>query len=300
MPPEVAHPGVFPPETRAQTTALACNLPRTQGLPLARHSSSSLARQLMASGQVKKISAATIRRWLASEKLKPWRFKLWQHIVEPKAFLLRAKPVLKLYEHAKVLQKRGIWVVCCDEKTSLQARKPEQASVSGKPAELAKLNGRYKRMGAVQLFAALSVADGQVMGECRTQKCFVDFQAFIRQVILPEAVRRKVKRVVLILDNGRTQAPKQLQKWLNEELEHQKLSLSVKVQWLPVRASWLDQIEIWFSKLQSKLLRPNDFADVPTLTKAISAFMAYCNEKAQPINWTYTAQKLEHKLAANL
>jgi hypothetical protein len=267
---------------------------------LARHSSASIARQLIEAGQVKKISAATVRRWLAQEKLKPWRFRLWQHILDPKAFLRRAKPVLRLYQHAKALLERGIWVVCCDEKTSLQARQPEQASVPPNKAELSKLNGRYKRMGVVQLFGGLSVADGKILGMCRTQKCFSDFQAFITQILLPEALRRKVKRVVLIMDNGRTHAPKQLQKWLDQELKERKLSLSVKVQWLPVRASWLDQIEIWFSKLQSKVLRPTDFADVEALVKAIQQFMTYCNEKAQPIKWTYTVEKLERKLAANL
>jgi len=179
MPPEVAHPGVFPPETRARATAIACSLPRAQGLPLARHSSASITRQLIETGPVKTIGAATVRRWLAGEKLKPWRFRLWQHILDPKAFLARAKPVLRLYQHAKALLQRGIWVVCCDEKTSLQARQPEQPSVPAAKGQCAKLNGRYKRKGAVQLFAALSVADGKIMGKCREQKCFVDFQAFI-------------------------------------------------------------------------------------------------------------------------
>jgi hypothetical protein len=300
MLPEVAHPGIFPPETRAQATAFACSLPKEQGLPLARHSSESITRQLIETGQVKKIACSTIRRWLAAEKLKPWRFRLWQHIVDPKAFLKRAKPVLRLYQHAKALLERGVWVVCCDEKTSLQARQPEQASVATAKGQNAKLNGRYKRMGAIQFFGALSVADGKIMGMCREQKCFVDFQALITQTILPEALRRQVKRVVLIMDNGRTHAPKQLQNWLNEELKQRKLSLSVKVQWLPVRASWLDQIEIWFSKLQSKVLRPNDFASVAALVGAIEQFMDYSNTNAQPIKWTYTVEKLERKLAANL
>jgi hypothetical protein len=152
----------------------------------------------------------------------------------------------------------------------------------------------------VQLFAALSVADGQVSGLCRDQKCFSDFQAFITETLLPQALKRKVKRVVLILDNGRTHAPKQLQNWLDEEMARRGLSLKIKVQWLPVRASWLDQIEIWFSKLQSKVLRPNDFENVAALVTAIESFIDYCNQTAQPIKWTYTVEKLERKLAANL
>src|SRR4051794_15486215 len=102
MLPVPAPPGGFGPEVGAQSTALACSSPREQGLPLARHSSESIARQLSESGQVKKISPATVRRWLAQDKLKPWRFKLWQHISDPASFLRRAKAVLRLYQHAKV------------------------------------------------------------------------------------------------------------------------------------------------------------------------------------------------------
>lgn len=279
---------------------MACSLPREQGLPLSRHSSASIARQLKERGHVAKISPATVRRWLCGDKIKPWRFALWQHISDPASFLARARPVLRLYQHAKALLDRGIWVVCCDEKTSLQARQPEQASLAAVPGELAKVNGRYKRQGAIQLFAGLSVADGQVYGQCRERKCFSDFQAFITETLLPEAQARKVKRVVLIVDNGPTHAAKQLQKWLDKEMEQRGLSLKIKVQWLPVRASWLDQIEIWFSKLQSKVLRPNDFENVAALVAAIESFIAYSNQAAQPIKWTYTVEKLENKLAANL
>lgn len=296
----LVRPGVFPPEVRATTTALACNRPSQEALPLARHSSSSLARQLIEVKCVAKISAATIRRWLQTDKLKPWRFKLWQHITEPQSFLQKAKPVLRLYQHATTLLERGIWVVCCDEKTSIQARWPELATRPAQTAQPTLLAARYKRQGAVQLFAGLSVAEGQVFGQCRAKKCFVDFQAFITETLLPQALARGVKRVVLILDNGPTHAPKQLEKWLRAELAHRKLSLSIKVQWLPVRASWLDQIEIWFSILQSKVLRPNDFENIAALKRAILNFMTYYNKTARPINWTYTVEKLERKLAAHL
>jgi hypothetical protein len=275
-------------------------LPRAQNLPLARHSSSSLVRQLIELKSVVKIGAATVRRWLQTEKLKPWRFKLWQHIVAPQSFLRRAKPVLRLYQHAGALLERGIWVVCADEKTSIQARQPEQNTRPAQAAQPALLAARYKRQGAVQLFAGLSVAEGKVFGQCRAKKCFVDFQAFITETLLPQALARGVKRVVLILDNGPTHAPKQLEKWLRAELARRKLSLSIKVQWLPVRASWLDQIEIWFSILQSKVLRPNDFENITVLKRAIVNFMTYYNKTARPINWTYTVEKLERKLAAHL
>ena len=75
--------------------------------------------------------------------------------------------------------------------------------------------------------------------------------------------------------------------------------MTIKVYWLPNNASWLDQIEIWFSILQRKLLKPNDFESLQALEKAIRSFIRYCNRSAKPIHWTYTVDKLEQKLGAH-
>jgi len=291
--------GVFPPEVRAQATALACSRPREEGVPLARWSNAEIARRLVALGMVVKIAASTVGRWLAAEKIRPWRYHSWQHILDPQAFLERARPVLRLYERAKDLLKNGTWVVCVDEKTSIQARKrPQQPApaVSGNPVHI---SHRYKRKGALHLFGALSVADGKVYGKCRLRKRFADFQAFLLGTVIPEALERGVHTLALILDNGTTHAPKQLEGWLEKQIEIHGWTLSIPVYWLPVNASWLDQIEIWFSILQRKLLQPNHFERLGSLKQDILAFIAYCNQTAKPIQWSYTVEKLEQKLGAN-
>jgi transposase len=151
----------------------------------------------------------------------------------------------------------------------------------------------------LNLFAAFSVVDGWVGGLCQVRKRFIDFQAFVLEVVVPEAVRRGVQTVALILDNGPTHAPKQLERWLEEQRQLRGWTFSIQVFWLPTHASWLDQIEIWFSILQRKLLTPNHFASRGALTEAILAFIAYRNETAKPIQWTYTFEQLEKKLGAN-
>ena len=148
--------------------------------------------------------------------------------------------------------------------------------------------------------AGLSVADGFVTGRCSTRKRFVDFRAFLEEVIIAEAVRRQVQKVILILDNGPTHAPKQLPNRLEEQTIALQGQLALQVMWLPVNASWLDQIEIWFSILQRKLLQPNHFLSTASLEQAISDFIAYYNQTAKPIKWSYTVEKLERKLGANL
>lgn len=81
-------------------------------------------------------------------------------------------------------------------------------------------------------------------------KKFIDFQAFLLEVLIPEAIRREVRHLYLILDNGSTHAPKQLQQWLNQKQQQEGWKFTVEAVWLPKYASWLDQIEIWFSILR--------------------------------------------------
>lgn len=294
------HPGVFPPEVRAQVTATACTLPRQTGVPLARWSRAEVARQVAARLVGRAPSASTIGRWLKAERLRPWRYHSWQHIHDPKRFLERARPALQLYARALSLLREGTWLLCLDEKTSIQAREREQPprpAQSGKPQLQ---EARYQRRGARHLFAGLSVADGQVYGMCRAHKTFADFQAFVHQVIIPQASQRGVRTVQLILDNGTTHAPKQLERWLQEQPAVVQGQLTFHVCWLPPNASWLDQLEIWFSILQRKLLQPNHFVSVQDLEQAIADFLTYYNQQAKPIKWTYTAEQLEQKLGIYL
>lgn len=142
---------------------------------------------------------------------------------------------------------------------------------------------RYHRRGALHLFAGLSIADGKVYGTCRNRKRFVDFQAFVQQVIIPEALQRNVETVVFILDNGTTHAPKQLERWLCDQAGICNLRLHFQVLWLPPNASWLDQIEIWFSMLQRKHLQPNHFLSTDALEASLNAFISYYNQEAKPI-----------------
>ena len=251
-------------------------------MPLARWSNAEIAQRLVALGLALQIAASTVGRWLAAEKIKPWRYHSWQHILDPQAFLQGARPILHLYEQAREWLKQGVWIVCVDEKTSIQARERPQPSDPTVPGHPVHVSHRYERRGALHLFGALSVVDGLIYGMCRQRKRFVDFQAFLLEVVIPEA-----------------HAPKQLEQWLQEQCEAHDWALSVQVFWLPTNASWLDQIEIWFSILQRKLLQPNHFKSLEALEKAILAFIAHHNQTAKPIQWSYTVEKLEKKLGVN-
>jgi hypothetical protein len=296
----VERQGVFPPQIRAQVTAIACSLPKQEQVPLSRWSRAELTRRVTQDKSLPSISKSTVGRWLKAERLRPWRYHAWQHIHDPASFLERARPVLQAYGEALALFHQGIWLVSVDEKTSIQAREGEQPPRPAQPDKPILREARYHRRGARHLFAGLSIVDGKVYATCRQRKCFVDFQAFVQQEILPAALHRQMHTVAFILDNGTTHAPKQLERWLAEQEQALEGRLHFQVHWLPPNASWLDQIEIWFSLLQRKCLQPNHFVSAQALETALSEYIAYYNQEAKPIKWTYTAEQLEHKLESQL
>jgi hypothetical protein len=101
--------------------------------------------------------------------------------------------------------------------------------------------------------------------------------------------------ICLILDNGPTHAPKQLEAWLAQQQAVHEWPFEIKLFWLPKYASWLDQVEIWFSILQRKVLSPNHFESVAHLKQVLLDFIQYHNRTAKPIKWSYTIAKLEKK-----
>jgi hypothetical protein len=237
------------------------------------------------------LSASSIRRWLKQDKIKPWRYHLWQKSKDPH-FVEKAAPVLELYAQASQLAQAGELAACVDEKTSIQARKPFDETKPALPGQPVHVAARYKRMGALQLFCALLVASGLTYAATFAQKCFADFKAFLLGffTMLGEL---GIKVLDLILDNGSTHAPKQLGGWIGS-LE---LSFEVRLFWLPTYASWLDQVEIVFSKVTREALTPNDFEDKKELEEVLMRYFSELNQHPKPIEWTYTKEKMQAKFA---
>jgi transposase len=278
---------------RAQITALACSAPRAHGKPWPRWSGEKLAQVAIEQQIVAHIAPGTIRAWLRQDKIKPWRYHSWQRSTDPH-FVDKASPVLDLYAHAPALAAQGEAVVCGDEKTSIQARQRVSATQAAAPGYPLHVADRYKRMGAVQLFCALVVASGLTFARTRSGRKFADFQAFLRE-LFQSALCAGLKVVHLILDNGSTHAPKQLGLWIASLA----LSFEVRIYWLPTHASWLDQVEIIFSKVQRDVLTPNDFPSTLALEKQLKTYFDELNRHPKPIQWTYTKTKLLTKFGTS-
>ena len=178
-----------------------------------------------------------------------------------------------------------------DEKTSIQARQRVSITKGAAPGHPVQVADRYRRMGAVQLFCALMVATGITFARCYPRKCFSDFKSFLLE-LFATALCQGLRVLHLVLDNGPTHAPKQLGNWVASL----SLSFEVRLYWLPKHASWLDQVEIIFSKVQREVLTPNDFSSTVALEWTLMRYFEDLNHHPRPIQWTYTTAKLVAQL----
>jgi hypothetical protein len=290
--PRTGPPRTFTPLQRAQMIALACSAPRTYGKPWPRWSGEKRAQGALEQHIVTHRAPGTMRTWRRQDKIKPWRYHSWQRSTDPR-FVDKASPGLDLDAHAQTLVAQGEAGVCSDEKTSVQARQRVSATRAAAPGYPVHVADRYKRMGAVQLFCALMVAAGVPLARTRASKTFADFKAFLLE-LFQSALCTGLQVVHRILDNGSTHAPKQLGPWI-ASLE---LAFEVRLYWLPTHASWLDQVEIIFSKGQRDVLTPNDFPSTLALEKQLKTYFDDRNRHPKPIQWTYTKTKLLAKFGA--
>jgi transposase len=279
-------PKVFTAEVVAEVKAIACELPARRGLPLSRISASEIVRELVDGGLAATISVSTVSRWLARDPLRPWRFRSWIFPRDP-AFADKAGRVLDLY--ARIVAGRKLradeFVLCADEKTSIQARCRCHPTLAPGQARAMRVEHEYARAGALQYMAAWDVHRGVLMGRCEDKTGIEPFRRLVAQVMSQEPYA-SARQVFWVVDNGSSHrgqaACERVQAdWPRARLIH-----------LPVHASWLSQVEIVFSILQRKALTPNDFTDLDMVRARIEGFEGRFNQTAQPFDWRYTRADL--------
>jgi len=281
--------GVFPPHEVAQVKAIACELPKKHGVALSRFSRSELHRFVVEQA-ICEASASTIGRWLSEDAIRPWRVKSWIFPRDPD-FLEKAGRALDLYA--------GLWegepldpreqVISADAKPSIQARARIHPSAPPAPGRSQRVEHEYERKGALTYFDAWDVRNGGVIGRSEPTGGIAPFDRLVHQVMTREPYA-SAPRVFWIVDNGsdhRGKASiKRLQKrWRNLLLVH-----------LPVHGSWLNQVEIYHSIIQRKLLAPNDFNSTAELARALNHFEHHYNQIAKPFAWNFTRQDLAELL----
>jgi transposase len=276
---------------RAAVAALACQLPAATGVPLSRWTGPELAAELAARGLARQVSASSILRILAEHPIKPWQYQSWIFPRDPQ-FAAKATVILDLYQgyyQGKRLAP-GDRVISVDAKPSIQARNrchPASPPARGQPM---RVEHEYERAGALALLAALDVHTGQVPAAATPATTGIaPFMALMGQVMSAEPYK-SAPRVFVIVDNGSDHRGKKAARrlraaWPNAIMIH-----------TPVHASWLNQVEIFFSIVQKKVISPNDFASTGQLAATLLAFTDRYNQTARPFNWKYTATDLARTL----
>ncbi len=284
---------VFPPDEVAQVKAVACALPASEGVPLSRFSQAEVHRLVLERG-VSGASASTIARWLAEDALRPWQHRSWVFPTDPD-FLRRAAPVLDLYAgrfEGRLLHP-GDFVLCADEKPSIQARRRIHATLEPAPGAGQRVEHTYERGGALTYLAAWDVRRGRVFGRSEPRGGIAAFDRLVRQVMTKEPYA-SARRVFWVVDNGSAHRGRRSVERLERRWPHLTLVH------LPVHASWLNQAEIYFSIVQRKVLRPNDFPDLAAVARRLNDFERHYNAVAEPFEWRFTRTDLEvllHRLA---
>jgi hypothetical protein len=289
-----AAPGLFPPELVVQIKAWACELPSTHKVPLSRWSTSDLVREVREAGLVASISGSTLWRWLHQDAIRPWYHRSWIFPKDPE-FAEKAGRLLDLYSRQwedKPL-KADEFVISADEKTSIQARRRLHPTEPCKPGRATRVENRYKRGGAWVYLSALDVHHARVFGRCETDNGIAPFDRLVEQV-MTRPPYNDARRVFWIVDNCSVHRGQRAVERLRARYPRRP---QLQLVHAPTHASWLNQVEIYFSIVQRKVLMPNDFCDLDALAERLLDFQYYWESTATPFEWKFTRQDLNDLLA---
>jgi hypothetical protein len=281
----------FPPSVVVDVKRLACELPCRIDVPLARFTIPELHAEVLARGLVAQISGVTLWRWLSADALQPWRHRSWIFPRDP-LFAEKASRVLDLYANMweGIALGPDEFVISADEKPSLQARRRKHPTLAPGPARPMRVEHEYFRTGALTYLAAWDVHRAKLFGRCEPKTTIAAVDRLVTQVMTTEPYR-SARRVFWISDNcsshrGEKAAARLRGQWPTLTLVH-----------TPNHASWLNQVEIYFSVVQRKVVTPNNFVSLRELEERLLAFQARYEQTATPFQWTFTREDLVALLA---
>jgi hypothetical protein len=234
----------------------------------------------------KPISRRTVGRILDADAIKPWRYEHWIFPRDPQ-FAAKAGPILDLY--AGLWEGRPLgpkdYILSADEKTSIQARIRCHPSLEPAPGRPRRVEPEYERGGALQYLAAWDVRRGYVIGRCEFRTGIDPFGRLVAQVMEQDPYRSG-GRVFWVVDNGSSHRGEASVRRLAQAYPRAILVHT------PVHASWLNQVEIYFSIIQRKVLTPNDFANLAAVEERLRLYEALSNRQPRPFAWKFDRQKL--------
>ena len=228
------------------------------------------------------ISEATVRRIWHQHHLKPHLTKTFK-LSRDKQFVEKLSDVVGLYLNPP---DRAL-VLCVDEKSQIQALDRTQPGLPLKKGRCGTMTHDYKRNGTTTLFAALSMLDGQVIGDCMPRHRHQEFIRFLKKI---DAETPPDLALHLIVDNDATHKHPRVKTWLGR---HKRFHLH----FTPTSSSWLNLVERWFRDLTDTRLRRDSFEHVPQLIRVIEQYIAQSNQNPHIFVWTASAERILAKIA---
>jgi transposase len=249
------------------------------GTGLSHWSTRELAKYLKRTENVT-VSWHYVARIWREEDLKPHRGGTFKISRDP-AFAEKVADVIGLY----LVPPGGAVVLSIDEKTQIQALDRTQPVLPVTFAATEKRTHDYLRHGTTNLFAALNVGTGEVIGECKPSRNAVNFLAFLKKAVKPH----EGKEIHVVLDNLSTHTTPEVKAWLASKPQ-------IHFHFTPIGSSWINQIETWFGILTRQSIRRGTFASVNVLIKQIRDYIDTWNSEAKPFTWTATAEEVLAKV----
>ena len=228
------------------------------------------------------LSEATVRRIWRQHRLKPHLVETFK-LSRDKRFLEKLCDVVGLYLNppGKAL------VLCVDEKSQIQALDRTQPLLPLRPGIPARQTHDYKRNGTTTQFAALSMLDGKVIGDCMPRHRHQEFIRFLKLIDIQTPVHLNLH---LIVDNYGTHKHPRVVSWINR---HPRFHLH----FIPTSSSWLNMVERWFRDLTEKRLRRDSFKNVPVLIAAIMQYIDSHNQNPRVFVWSASVEDIMGKIA---
>jgi transposase len=219
-----------------------------------------------------KIDHMRVARVWAKAGLQPHRRRHYMASDDPN-FEQKAATVLGLYLHPPA----HAAVFCVDEKTAIQALDRLDPVLPLSPGRAEAHGFEYYRHGTLSLYAALNTASGEVLGKTAARHTSLEFVGFLGEIVASQPPGREIH---VIVDNLSAHKTKQVESFLAEHPQ-------VHVHYTPTYSSWLNQVELWFSKIQRDVITRGIFTSKNDLHRKIMRYIREYNRHAVPFKWTY-------------